>query len=205
MQVVDIESAIRKASIDDEESEDRIGNLVYLNSLVNEYAEQFTSVEEAVLTFMDDMVIDGESKKEDKDAVKFMTVHQSKGLEFDTVFVVGTSDNIMPMLKNDIEEERRIAYVAVTRAKKRLYLEHANTRVSSGGVSKSYDLSIFVSEMRLDDETEETEQKSECNAIEMGENEEIETDFELALKEIKEDKEDEDILASIMRMANSLF
>lgn len=205
MQVVDIESAIRKASIDDEESEDRIGNLVYLNSLVNEYAEQFTSVEEAVLTFMDDMVIDGESKKEDKDAVKFMTVHQSKGLEFDTVFVVGTSDNIMPMLKNDIEEERRIAYVAVTRAKKRLYLEHANTRVSSGGVSKSYGLSMFVAEMRLDDETEETEQKSECNAIEMGENEEIETDFELALKEIKEDKEDEDILASIMRMANSLF
>ncbi|MEN6567155.1 MAG: ATP-dependent helicase [Veillonellales bacterium] len=59
---------------------------------------------------------------EQKDAVKLMTVHASKGLEFDTVFVAGMNQGIFPSKRGDIEEERRLFYVAVTRAKNRLYI-----------------------------------------------------------------------------------
>lgn len=66
------------------------------------------------------------------DAVTFMTVHSAKGLEFDCVFVAGMEESIFPhtnsMLENGVEEERRLAYVAITRARKRLFLTFAAHR-----------------------------------------------------------------------------
>lgn len=63
-----------------------------------------------------------EKLMEQRDAVKIMTVHGSKGLEFNTVFVVGMNKDLFPARRGDIEEERRLFYVAVTRAKERLYI-----------------------------------------------------------------------------------
>ncbi|MBC7444753.1 MAG: UvrD-helicase domain-containing protein [Polaromonas sp.] len=72
-----------------------------------------------------------------QDAVQLMTVHSSKGLEFDCVFITGLEDGIFPHENalNDaggIEEERRLMYVAITRARKRLYLSHSQTRMLHG-------------------------------------------------------------------------
>lgn len=59
-----------------------------------------------------------------KEKLKLMTIHSSKGLEFDRVIIAGISDEIIPDQSNDIEEERRLLYVALTRAKERLYIIH---------------------------------------------------------------------------------
>jgi DNA helicase-2/ATP-dependent DNA helicase PcrA len=71
-----------------------------------------------------------------KDSVTLMTVHSAKGLEFDTVFIAGLEDGIFPIIRNDgdddIEEERRLFYVAITRAKRMLYITHANERMMYG-------------------------------------------------------------------------
>lgn len=69
---------------------------------------------------------------DERDCVTFMTVHSAKGLEFDNVFVAGMEESIFPhtasMMENGIEEERRLAYVAITRARKRLFLTYAARR-----------------------------------------------------------------------------
>ncbi|WP_378955415.1 ATP-dependent helicase [Pelosinus sp. sgz500959] len=61
---------------------------------------------------------------EERDAVKVMTIHASKGLEFDTVFIAGMNQGVFPSKRGDLEEERRLFYVALTRAKNRLYITH---------------------------------------------------------------------------------
>ncbi len=72
-----------------------------------------------------------------QDAIQLMTVHSSKGLEFDCVFITGMEEGLFPhensMSDHDgLEEERRLAYVAITRARKRLYLSHSQTRMLHG-------------------------------------------------------------------------
>ena len=72
-----------------------------------------------------------------EDAVQLMTVHASKGLEFDAVFITGLEEGLFPHenAMNDfdgLEEERRLMYVAITRARKRLYLSHSQTRMLHG-------------------------------------------------------------------------
>jgi DNA helicase-2/ATP-dependent DNA helicase PcrA len=72
-----------------------------------------------------------------QDAVQLMTVHASKGLEFDCVFITGLEEGLFPHENsmNDydgLEEERRLMYVAITRARRRLYLSHSQTRMLHG-------------------------------------------------------------------------
>ena len=72
-----------------------------------------------------------------QDAIQLMTVHSSKGLEFDCVFITGMEEGLFPhensMNDHDgLEEERRLLYVAITRARKRLYLSHSQTRMLHG-------------------------------------------------------------------------
>ena len=76
-----------------------------------------------------------ESSDENSDAVKLMTIHSSKGLEFPVVFIVGAEDNIFPLANamlepKALEEERRLMYVAITRAKDVLFISHANQRMT---------------------------------------------------------------------------
>lgn len=84
------------------------------------------------VTLMVDMI---ESSDENSDAVKLMTIHSSKGLEFPVVFIVGAEDNIFPLTNamlepKTLEEERRLMYVAITRAKDVLFISHANQRMT---------------------------------------------------------------------------
>lgn len=90
-------------------------------------------------------------KEEDADAVKLMTVHAAKGLEFPCVFVVGLEENLFPSAMSlydraDLEEERRLFYVAVTRAKERLWVTYANSRYRFGNLVQN-DASRFIDEI----------------------------------------------------------
>jgi DNA helicase-2/ATP-dependent DNA helicase PcrA len=68
-----------------------------------------------------------ESVSDNRDGLKLMTVHRSKGLEFPVVFLVGLVENILPSKKGNLEEERRICFVGMSRAMKLLYLSHSLT------------------------------------------------------------------------------
>lgn len=83
------------------------------------------------------LITDGDKFDENKPAITLMTVHGSKGLEFPSVFVVGLEENLFPVgsregFDADIEEERRLFYVAITRAEERLYFSHCKTRFKFG-------------------------------------------------------------------------
>lgn len=85
------------------------------------------------------------------DAVKLMTIHAAKGLEFPCVFVVGLEENLFPNAMSlydraDLEEERRLFYVAITRAKERLWVTYANTRYRFGSLIQN-DASRFIEEI----------------------------------------------------------
>lgn len=98
------------------------------------------------LQFVALLTADDKEKESETPKVELMTIHQAKGLEFDTVFITGLEDGVLPHQRSldsedesaalqSIEEERRLMYVALTRAKKRLYLTHSRTRKNRGFVS----------------------------------------------------------------------
>ncbi|BDU50341.1 ATP-dependent helicase [Haliovirga abyssi] len=88
---------------------------------------------------------------ESDDYVKLMTVHNSKGLEFPVIFMVGAEEELFPSLREnteeELEEERRLCYVAVTRAKDRLYITYSRTRATFGNSSFMRVPSRFIGEM----------------------------------------------------------
>ncbi len=91
------------------------------------------------------------NNEEDEDVVKLMTIHASKGLEFPCVFAVGLEENIFPSAmslydREDLEEERRLFYVVVTRAKHRLWISFANSRYRFGSLVQN-DPSRFIDEI----------------------------------------------------------
>ena len=95
-----------------------------------------------------------ENTDENSDAVKLMTIHSSKGLEFPAVFIVGAEDNIFPLANSllepkMLEEERRLMYVAITRAKDALFISHANSRMTRGQ-AKMNPVSRFLQEIPND-------------------------------------------------------
>jgi DNA helicase-2/ATP-dependent DNA helicase PcrA len=92
--------------------------------------------------------------EENSDVVKLMTIHASKGLEFPCVFVVGMEENIFPSSmsmydREDLEEERRLFYVAVTRAKEKVWISYANNRYRFGSLVQN-DPSRFLDELPTD-------------------------------------------------------
>lgn len=136
----------------------RYENIQELLNSIKEYTETPTEdgeLEEKSLgsylqqiTLLTDADKDGE---EDQDVVKLMTVHASKGLEFPCVFVVGMEENIFPSSmsmydREDLEEERRLFYVAITRAKFRLWISFANNRYRFGSLVQN-DPSRFLTEL----------------------------------------------------------
>jgi len=97
------------------------------------------------------LLTDEENDKEDTNKVSLMTIHAAKGLEFPYVYVVGMEENLFPSAlsissRQELEEERRLFYVAVTRAEKMLTLSYANTRYQYGNASFQ-ELSRFVDEI----------------------------------------------------------
>lgn len=91
------------------------------------------------------------NNEEDQDVVKLMTIHAAKGLEFPCVFAVGLEENIFPSAmslydRDDLEEERRLFYVVITRAKDRLWISYANSRYRFGSLVQN-DPSRFIDEV----------------------------------------------------------
>ncbi len=85
------------------------------------------------------LLTDQDRKDDDPDKVKLMTIHMAKGLEFPVVFVAGMEENLFPSImslntRDDLDEERRLFYVAITRAEKKLFLTHATTRYRFGSL-----------------------------------------------------------------------
>jgi len=131
-----------------EEGLERMENIKELAVLASRYDkifiedEQGKKWEEAVEKLLEDtsLVSDQDSDQKEKDGVRLMTVHASKGLEFSYVFVTGLEEGLFPHDRDDdenvseeeAEEERRLFYVAITRAKKKLFLSYAQTRTIFG-------------------------------------------------------------------------
>ena len=113
-------------------------------------------LEDASLASDQDGIMINQEKKEEKNAVKLMTVHASKGLEFKYVFITGLEDGLFPHQRNnemksseDKEEERRLFYVALTRAKEKLFLSFANFRTIFGSRQINA-LSEFIGDIPVD-------------------------------------------------------
>lgn len=120
-----------------EEEAERLDNLDEFVSNVIEY--QNNNEEPTLTGFLEEtaLVADVDRYDEDADAVVLMTIHSAKGLEFPTVFLPGFEDGVFPGMQSildpsELEEERRLAYVAITRAKERLYITHAKSRLLYG-------------------------------------------------------------------------
>lgn len=119
------------------ESEIRLENLEEFKSLTKDFEEREGLVSLEDFLFEVSLVTDADMKDEGSHKISLMTVHSVKGLEFDYVFVVGLEEGIFPhmnslMDNSEIEEERRLCYVAITRAKEQLYLINARRRTLFG-------------------------------------------------------------------------
>ena len=144
-----------------EEGQTRLENLGQLVSSIKTYADQ--NGEDATLSgFLEEVALisDLDSYDTDADSVTMMTIHSAKGLEFPYVFVVGMEDGVFPgdlarYNEADMEEERRLCYVAITRAKKELYLSSSRSRMIFGQTKRNPP-SCFLSEIdpALLDETQ---------------------------------------------------
>jgi len=125
-------------------------NNLNIIEIIKELASGFKSLSE----FLEVIALDGEQVEKEEDKVNLMTIHASKGLEFDVVFVMGMTSKIFPSSKpgSSIEEERRLAYVAMTRARKYLSLSGA---VGYYGPDKDARPSLFIREAGVKVQMEE--------------------------------------------------
>lgn len=128
-----------------EEGEERLANVEELKSV----AEGYTSLREFLEATA--LISDIDNYNNQSEAVTMMTLHNSKGLEFPVVFIVGLEETIFPHSRAlsdpaEMEEERRLCYVGITRAKERLYLMRANSRLIYGSFN-SNPASRFISEI----------------------------------------------------------
>lgn len=137
-----------------DEGQGRLENIAELKSTMQEYTE--SSDEPSLSEFLEEISLytDVDRLSEDDNAVCLMTMHSAKGLEFPEVFIVGMEEGIFPGTRSmdtleDMEEERRLAYVAITRAKKHLYLTYAAQRMIFGSTTRNF-VSRFVKEIDSD-------------------------------------------------------
>lgn len=134
-----------------EEGENRLQNIKELKSSIINFCEE--NPEAGLSEFLEQaaLIADMDSYEQGEDKTVLMTMHSAKGLEFDTVFIVGAEDNIFPSFRSmadplDIEEERRLAYVAITRAKRKIYITNAKQRLLFGQTQRNK-LSRFIYEI----------------------------------------------------------
>jgi DNA helicase-2/ATP-dependent DNA helicase PcrA len=137
-----------------EEGRGRHENIQELLNGIKEFGEREDIEDRSLAVFMQDIaLLTNDDKKDDKekDTVSLMTIHSSKGLEFKNVFVVGLEENLFPSQmslnsRTDLEEERRLFYVAVTRAEKKLTLTYATSRYRWGSLTNC-EPSRFIDEI----------------------------------------------------------
>jgi DNA helicase-2/ATP-dependent DNA helicase PcrA len=132
------------------ESQARIENIHELISVASKY--DHLEPKEALERFLEDIaLIENQSNDDNPNSVTLMTIHSAKGLEYEYVFLVGMEEMLFPHSRSytdpkEMEEERRLAYVAVTRAKKMLYMTYAQSRKYFGKI-QSNPVSRFVEDI----------------------------------------------------------
>ncbi len=141
-EVLDVTKYLDYLQEEPETYEDRVNNIKELSSMFIKYEEE--SEDANLYEFLEDVALisDIDSYNEDEDAVVLMTLHSAKGLEFPVVFIPGMEEGIFPgnqsmFSEEDLEEERRLAYVGITRAKKKLYLISSQQRMLYGQTSRN--------------------------------------------------------------------
>ena len=158
-------SGMRKEFEDENtlDSEVRLENLEEFKSITKNFEEErgIVSLEDFLMEIS--LVADVEEHKNNTEVVTLMTIHSAKGLEFDNVFVIGLEEGIFPHTNclndfNEVEEERRLCYVSITRARKKLWLINAKRRTIYGMDSMNPP-SRFIKE--IDNELLESDAKEE--------------------------------------------
>jgi len=129
-------SGLRAHYKDEKEGADRVANLEELIGAATNFIQED---EDNLAAFLSHAALEsGDNQaQEGQDAVQMMTIHSAKGLEFNNVFITGLEDGLFPhensiMERDGLDEERRLMYVAITRARKRLYMSFAQTRMLHG-------------------------------------------------------------------------
>ena len=141
-------------SDDSVEGRSRFENIQELLNGIKEFAEREDIEDRSLAIFMQDVALltnDDNDKEKNKDTVSLMTVHSAKGLEFKNVYIVGLEENLFPSQmsltsRTDLEEERRLFYVAITRAEKKLVITYATSRYRWGTLT-SCEPSRFINEI----------------------------------------------------------
>lgn len=153
--ILDLTGYVKRLKDEDNpEADARIENLEELDNAITKFGEE--RGEEATLqSFLEEMALvqDADAVEETENTITMMTLHISKGLEYPVVFIVGMEENLFPSGRSyedtdpgAIEEERRLAYVGITRARKRLFLSYARTR-KVWGTDQSNPPSRFIGEL----------------------------------------------------------
>ena len=118
------------------ENEIRLDNLMEFKSITASFEERTGTVNLGDFLEEISLISDISNHKEDNDEVTLMTIHSAKGLEFDIVFLIGMEEGLFPhnisLMENNLEEERRLCYVGITRARDRLYITNAKRRMLYG-------------------------------------------------------------------------
>jgi DNA helicase-2/ATP-dependent DNA helicase PcrA len=142
-------SGLRQYYLGEKEGEDRIANLdelvnaavAFMNQDIGIQVDENGETQSLLTQFLSHASLEAGEHQADagRDALQLMTVHSAKGLEFKTVFISGLEEGLCPHEQSmyeasGLEEERRLMYVAVTRARQRLYLSHAQSRMLHGQV-----------------------------------------------------------------------
>lgn len=143
-----LEAALKASG--DKEDENRLENIHELVNAVKEF--EIDNIDATVSDFMQSIALVSDTDEMDDDNyVTIATIHAVKGLEFDNVFIAGCDEGIFPtqraIVNCDIEEERRLMYVAITRARKHLFVLNSKQRYRFGKM-ESFNKSRFVGEMR---------------------------------------------------------
>ncbi len=141
-------------SDDSVEGRSRYENIQELLNGIKEFAEREDIEDRSLAIFMQDIALltnDDRQDDKDQDTISLMTIHSSKGLEFKHVYVVGLEENLFPSQlsltsRSDLEEERRLFYVAITRAEKKLTLTYSTSRYRWGTLT-SCEPSRFINEI----------------------------------------------------------
>ncbi|PMP83478.1 MAG: ATP-dependent DNA helicase PcrA, partial [Caldisericum exile] len=145
-----------------EESDERIGNVKEFENMVINFTRETEDANLSTLLTQISLITSIDESKED-DRVSLMTLHAAKGLEFPVVFLVGLEEGLLPHFRSlettkDIEEERRLCYVGITRAKEKLFLIYALRRSKFGSLNPTK-TSRFLQEMEIFEYNKEKEEQ----------------------------------------------
>lgn len=150
------------------ESQSRLENLEEFKTVTKQFEE--TSEDQTLISFLTDLALISDldnTDEETKDKLTLMTLHAAKGLEFPVVFLVGMEENIFPHTRSlfdmeEMEEERRLAYVGITRAERDLFITHATSRTIFGRTQYN-ERSRFLDEIPfelIEEDVKETTQQT---------------------------------------------